>query len=413
MPVERAPFVAPEPIVTKETTSDRNAALLAGFLGWTLDAFDFFLVVYCLTAIGKEFHRSDVEMAFSITLTLVFRPVGAFIFGLLADRYGRRLPLMIDLVFFSVVEVATAFAPNYATFMVLRALFGIGMGGEWGVGSSLALEKVPARLRGFFGGLLMQGYSSGNLLAALCFYGLFDRWGWRPMFLLGGAPALLAIFVRMRVTESEVWKETKAQDWSALRQAVIVNWKVLFYIVAIMTFMALGSHGTLDMYPTFLQRFWHFDPSKRALISALGSVGAICGGILFSWLSDFRGRKQTIIAGLLLSIAMIPLWAWAPNAVLLAAGAFLINFMFQGAFGVFPAHLAELSPDNVRGFFVGFGHQFGVLLSGVIVVIQPLLAEHLPYPTAMAITAGSVFAGGAIVTALGKEKAARAFGTGE
>jgi SHS family lactate transporter-like MFS transporter len=410
MPIEPAPVIIPDAALVKKASSDQNAAVLAGFLGWTLDAFDFFLVVYCLTAIGKEFHRSDVEMAFSITLTLVFRPVGAFIFGLLADRYGRRLPLMIDLVFFSVVEVATAFAPNYSSFMVLRALFGIGMGGEWGVGSSLALEKVPPRLRGLFGGLLMQGYSVGNLLAALCFFTLFDRWGWRPMFLLGGAPALLAIFVRMRVKESEIWKETKAQDWSQLRQLIIANWKVFLYILVLMTFMALGSHGTLDMYPTFLQRFWHLDPSRRAMISAIASVGAICGGIIFSWLSDFKGRKLTIVAGLLLSIAMIPLWAMAPNVALLAAGAFLINFMFQGAWGVIPAHLAELSPDTIRGFLVGFGHQCGVLLSGSIVVIQPLLAEHMPYPTAMAITAGTVFAGAAVVTALGKEMRARVFG---
>jgi SHS family lactate transporter-like MFS transporter len=413
MPAEPAPAIAPDPRVIKKASSDQNAAVLAGFLGWTLDAFDFFLVVYCLTAIGKEFHRSDVEMAFSITLTLVFRPVGAFIFGLLADRYGRRLPLMLDLVFFSVVEVATAFAPNYATFLVLRALFGIGMGGEWGVGSSLALEKVPPRLRGFFGGLLMQGYSAGNLLAALCFFTLFSRWGWRPMFLLGGAPALLAIFVRMRVKESEAWKETKAQDWRQLRRMIFAHWKVFLYIVVLMTFFALGSHGTLDMYPTFLQRYWHFDPSRRAMISAIASVGAICGGIIFSWLSDSKGRKLTIIAGLLLSVAMIPLWAWAPNAALLAAGAFLINFMFQGAWGVIPAHLAELAPDTIRGFLVGFGHQCGVLLSGSIVVIQPLLAEHMPYPAAMAITAGTVFAGAAIVTALGKEKRARVFGAVE
>src|ERR1700677_1867407 len=175
------------------SASDHRSALTAGFLGWTLDAFDFFLVTLCLTAIGKEFHRSDQDIALSLTATLAFRPVGAFLFGLLADRYGRRLPLMIDLVFYSVVEVATAFAPGYKSFLILRALFGIGMGGEWGVGSSLALEKVPPRLRGLFGGLLMQGYSAGNLLAALCFFTLFDRWGWRPMFLLGGAPALLAI----------------------------------------------------------------------------------------------------------------------------------------------------------------------------------------------------------------------------
>ncbi len=412
MPFEGVQTAAELTVEKQTASSDRNAAMVAGFLGWTLDAFDFFLVIYCLTAIGKDFHRSDLEMAFSITLTLAFRPVGAFIFGLLADRYGRRLPLMIDLVFFSVVEVATAFTTSYTSFLILRALFGIGMGGEWGVGSSLALEKVPARLRGLFGGLLMQGYSAGNLLAAVCFFTLFDRWGWRPMFLLGGAPALLAIFVRMRVKESEVWEKSKENDWTALCQSIGSHWKLFLYIVLLMTFMALGSHGTLDMYPTFLQRYWHLNPSNRAVVSAIASIGAMCGGVLFSWLSDHRGRKLTIIAGLLLSIAMIPLWVMSPSVVLLVAGAFLINFMFQGAWGVIPAHLAELAPDSARGFIVGFGHQCGVLISGSIVMIQAFLAQRMSYPAAMGITAGTVFAGAAIVTALGREKRARAFGAG-
>jgi MFS transporter, SHS family, lactate transporter len=399
MPVEGIPATGPVSGIVEASSS-----------GWTLDAFDYFLVVFCLTAIGKEFHRSDFEMAISITLTLAFRPVGAFIFGLLADRYGRRLPLMIDLVFFSVIEVATAFAPNYTSFLILRALFGIGMGGEWGVGSSLALEKVPPRLRGFFGGLLMQGYSLGNLLAALCYFTLFQSWGWRPLFLLGGAPALLAIFVRMRVKESEVWEKTKAPDWRQLRKSILAEWKIFVYILVLMTFMTLCSHGVGDMYPTFLERYWHFGPSKRAAISGFASVGAICGGLLFSWWSDFKGRRLTIVVGLLLGIAVIPLWAMAPSSTLLITGAFLINFMLQGAWGVIPAHLAELSPDSIRGFMVGFAHQCGVLISGSIVMIQALLAEHLSYPATMAITTGVVFAGASVVAALGKEKRARTFG---
>lgn len=243
MPLDGVATTSAGPGIAEVSSADRNAAVAAGFLGWTLDAFDYFLVVFCLTAIGKEFHRADFDMAISITLTLAFRPVGAFIFGLLADRYGRRLPLMIDLIFFSVIEVATAFAPNYTSFLILRALFGIGMGGEWGVGSSLALEKVPPRLRGFFGGLLMQGYSLGNLLAALCYFTLFQRWGWRPLFLLGGAPALLAIFVRMRVKESEVWEKTKAPDWRHLWKSILAEWKIFVYILVLMTFMTLCSTG--------------------------------------------------------------------------------------------------------------------------------------------------------------------------
>jgi MFS transporter, SHS family, lactate transporter len=410
MPAEVA-VLAPALPDTKSAPSDQNAAVIASFLGWTLDAFDYFLVIYCLTAIGKDFGRTDLEMAFSITLTLAFRPVGAFIFGLLADRYGRRLPLMLDLVFFSVIEVATAFAPTYTSFLVLRALFGIGMGGEWGAGASLTMEKVPPRLRGIFSGILNQGYSVGNLLAALCFFTLFPRWGWRPMFLLGGLPALLAIFIRLRVKESEVWEKTRASDWSHLGQTILSHWKIFLYIVLLMTFMNLSSHGVQDMYPTFLQRYWHFNSSKRALISAVAGVGAIIGSFIFAWFSDFKGRRRTIIAGLLLAMAMIPLWALAPNLTVLVAGAFLINFMVQGSWGVIPAHLAELSPDSIRGFLPGFAYQCGVLLSSSIVMIQALIARHMSYPATMAITAIVVFTGGCIVAGIGKERHARTFGT--
>lgn len=213
--------------------SDHWAALMASFLGWTLDAFDFFLVAFCLTAIGNEFHKPDKAIALSITLTLAFRPVGAFLFGLVADRYGRRLPLMVDLIFYSVVEVATGFAPNFASFLVLRALFGIGMGGEWGVGASLAMEKVPAKWRGVLSGLLQQGYALGNLLAAGCYLIFFPRWGWRPLFFLGGLPALLALFVRFRVKESEVWQKSKHESWGQLGASIAQHWKLFLYITEI------------------------------------------------------------------------------------------------------------------------------------------------------------------------------------
>src|SRR5919197_4384085 len=211
------------------TPRDQGAAVVAGFLGWTLDAFDFFLVVMTLTAIAREFGRSDAAIAASIGLTLMFRPVGAFIFGLLADRYGRKLPLMADLVFYSVIEVLSGLAPNYATFLVLRALFGIGMGGEWGVGASLVMEKVPPRLRGVVSGLLQQGYAAGYLLAALCYFFVFPHWGWRPLFFLGGLPALLALFVRARVQESEVWRATPPESWGGAGRAIRRHAGVFLY----------------------------------------------------------------------------------------------------------------------------------------------------------------------------------------
>ncbi len=384
--------------------ADARAAWLAGFLGWTLDAFDFFLVAYCLTAIGKEFHRSDAQVALSITLTLAFRPVGAFLFGLMADRYGRRLPLMIDLVFYAVVEVATGFAPNFTTFLVLRALFGIGMGGEWGVGSSLAMEKVPVRFRGVLSGLLQQGYALGNLLAALCFLLLFDRVGWRPLFFIGGLPAILALFVRMGVKESEVWERAKPPNWGTLWRAILSNWKLFAYLTLFMTMMNLSSHGTQDLFPAFLQRYWHLPTTTRSLISMLSMVGAIAGGLTVGRLSDHYGRRKSLVVSLLLAIVVTPLWAYAPNLALLAMGAFLIQFFVQGAWGVIPAHLNELAPNAIRGFLPGFAYQCGVLLSSYVTTAEATLAEYISYANAMALTAVVVFALAAVFAMIGREK---------
>jgi SHS family lactate transporter-like MFS transporter len=238
--MDQAPLTVPE---AEGSGSGHRAAVFAGFLGWTLDAFDFFLVGLSLTAIAAEFHKTNADIALSIALTLGFRPVGAFIFGLLADRYGRRLPLMLDLVFYSIVEVLSGLAPNYWTFMVLRALFGIGMGGEWGVGASLAMEKVPPRLRGVLSGLLQEGYATGYLLAAGCYFFVFPRWGWRPMFFIGGLPALLAIYVRLHVKESEIWEKTKHESWGQLGRAIASHWKLFIYLVLLMMMMNFNIYG--------------------------------------------------------------------------------------------------------------------------------------------------------------------------
>ncbi len=397
-------------IPTVSQGTDHRAALLAGFLGWTLDAFDFFLVVFSLTAIASEFHKDDKAIALSITLTLAFRPVGAFLFGLLADRYGRRLPLILDLIFYSAVEVATGFSTNYTTFLVLRALFGIGMGGEWGVGASLAMEKVPPRLRGLLSGFLQEGYAAGYLLAAVCYFFVFPRWGWRPMFFIGGLPALLAIYVRLHVKESEVWEKTKKESWSALGRAIVSHWKLFLYLTVLLMAMNLTSHGTQDMYPTFLQRQWGFSPSTRAVITAISMVGAIIGGIVFGFFSDRFGRRRAMIAALILAVLITPLWAYAPSTGLLVLGAFLIQFMVQGAWGIIPAHLAELSPDSMRGFMPGFAYQCGVLLAGSVAYIEALMAQRMSYATAMAATAAIVFTFAAIVAALGHEHRGIRFG---
>src|SRR5947209_3514792 len=391
---------------------DHRAAVTAGFLGWTLDAFDFFLVVFTLTAIAREFGKTDAELALTLTVTLAFRPVGAFIFGLMADRYGRRLPLMIDLVFFSIIEILSGLAPSYWTFLVLRALFGIGMGGEWGVGASLAMEKVPPRLRGVLSGLLQEGYAVGYLLAAVCYFFVFPRWGWRPLFFIGGLPALLVVYVRFGVKESEVWERTKHATWGELGRGIASHWRTLLYLVALMAMMNFASHGTQDMYPTFLERDWGFSPQMRSLVTGISMVGAITGGLLFGLLSDRWGRRRAMILAFVLAVLVIPLWAFAPSLALLVAGAFLMQFMVQGAWGVIPAHITELSPDSVRGFLPGFAYQCGVLIAGTIAYIEAVFAARTSYAKAMALVALVVFTVAAVVAGLGRERRGITFGEG-
>jgi SHS family lactate transporter-like MFS transporter len=394
----------------RSASGDQTATVAAGFLGWTLDAFDFFLVVMTLTSIGKEFGRSDAAIALSLTLTLAFRPVGAFIFGLLADRYGRKIPLMADLVFYSVVEVLTGLAPNFGTFLVLRALFGIGMGAEWGVGASLVMEKVPVRLRGVMSGLLQQGYAAGYLLAALCYLLVFPHWGWRPLFFIGGLPALLALFVRARVQESEVWRETHHRDWAHLGRAIASHWPLFLYLTVLMALMNMVSHGTQDMYPTFLQRDWGLGPATRAGLTAFSQVGALAGGVICGLFSDRLGRRRTIGVALLGAVLTIPIWAFAPALPLLWLGAFVMQFFVQGAWGVIPAHINELAPNGVRGFLPGFAYQCGVAVASQIPHVQALFAAHTTYAQAMALSAALVFVLGGIVAAVGPERRGIAFG---
>jgi MFS transporter, SHS family, lactate transporter len=397
---------------TPNKVDGHRAAVVASFLGWTLDAFDFFLVTYTLTAIAKEFGRPDKAIALSLTLTLMFRPVGAFIFGLMADRFGRRIPLMVDLVFYSIVEVATGLVHSYTAFLVLRALFGIGMGGEWGVGASLAMEKAPANRRGIFSGLLQEGYACGNLLAAVCYFFVFPRWGWRPMFFIGGIPALLALYVRMNVTESEVWERTRHthRDWSAYVRGIFSHWKLFLYLFVFMAMMNFISHGTQDMYPTFLKRDWSFTPQRVAIVTMIANVGAITGGIVFGHFSDSIGRRKAIIIALCLAIVAIPLWAYAPTLPLLVLGGFTMQFMVQGAWGVIPAHINELAPDSARGFLPGFAYQCGVAVAGTVAYIEAVFADHMTYATAMALTAVTVFTLGAIAAWAGRERHGVAFG---
>jgi SHS family lactate transporter-like MFS transporter len=297
-------------------------------------------------------------------------------------------------------------------FLILRALFGIGMGGEWGVGASLAMEKAPKHRRGILSGFLQEGYACGNLLAAICFYFVFPRWGWRPMFFIGGVPALLALYVRTFVKESEVWERTRHKHKSFREYAAEIgsHWKLFLYLFILMMFMNFVSHGTQDMYPTFLKREWQFTPQRVAIVTAIANIGAITGGIIFGHFSDRIGRRRSIVTALILAIFAIPLWAFAPTVGLLVTGGFIMQFMVQGAWGVIPVHINELAPDSVRGFLPGFAYQCGVAVAGTVAYIEAVFADHMPYSRAMAFTAATVFTLGAIAAWLGKERHGVAFG---
>jgi SHS family lactate transporter-like MFS transporter len=374
------------------TARGSGAAVAASFLGWTLDAFDFFLVVISVPAIAAEFHQPIKAVALSLTLTLLFRPLGAAIFGLMAERYGRRLPLMIDLVFFSIIEIATGFAPTFTAFLVLRALFGIGMGGEWGVGSALAMEKAPSARRGIVSGLLQEGYATGYLLAAVCSFFVLPRWGWRPMFYIGGLPALLAIFVRFRVTESEVWERTRHASWGSLFDGVLSQWRLFLGLVLLMTMMNLVSHGTQDLYPTFLQKQHNFDPGTVSWIVIVANLGAIAGGLIFGHVSEKIGRVNAITVAALIALPALPLWAFASTPILLAVGAFIMQVAVQGAWGVIPAHLNELSPGAARATIPAFVYQAGNFLASYNGPFQAQIAQANGgnYGFALALIAGVV-----------------------
>jgi MFS transporter, SHS family, lactate transporter len=398
----------------EELRKGHPPAVIAGFSGWLLDAFDFFLVTICLTSIAKDFHKSDAQIALVITMTMAFRPVGGFVFGILGDRYGRRIPLMINIGVFAVAEILTGLAPSYTVLLIVRALFGVVMGGNWGVGASLAMESAPAGKRGVLSGLLQEGYAAGNVLAAVSFLLLFNRVGWRPLFFLGSLPAILLVFfIRFRVKESAVWQKSSRSkvSWTVQRSEILSHWKLFLYLLLFMTMMLFASHGTQDMYPTFLQRQWHFSPARRSAITALSGIGAILGGVVFGHFSDKWGRRKAIIIAFFLGALVIPVWAYAANQVLLIVGAFLMQFMVQGAWGVIPAHLAELSPDSVRALLPGFAYQSAGVLASSVVFIEAVYAQKTSYATAMALTAISVFVLASLMALAGRERHGAEFGS--
>lgn len=359
-------------------TPAQRSIVIASFLGWMLDAFDFFLMVFVLKRIAGDFGTDVKSITEAIFLTLAMRPVGAFLFGRLADHYGRRPALMASVLLYSGMELASAFAPSLRAFLILRALYGIAMGGEWGVGASLAFESVPVRSRGMVSGMLQAGYPTGYLLASVVFGLLFEHIGWRGMFMVGAAPALLVLYIRSKVPESATWTASQAAPKArSLLASLSGHWLLALYAIALMTCFNFFSHGTQDIYPRYLQSEHHIVGFKLSTIVVIYNIGAMLGGIAFGSVSQRIGRRWAIGLAAALSLPLLPLWAFSVQPVWIGLGAFLMQFCVQGAWGVIPVHLNELSPPSIRGTFPGFTYQIGNFLAALNLPLQSGIAESL------------------------------------
>ena len=397
------------------TRSQRNV-VIAAYLGWTLDAFDFFLMVFMFKDISAELHSSMQVVSTAVLLTLAMRPVGAYLFGRLGDRFGRKPTLTWNILAFSFLEMASGFAPTMTTLLTIRALFGIAMGGEWGVGSALAMETIPPSARGFVSGLLQSGYPSGYFLASLAVYLLYDRLGWRYMFVLGAIPAVLVFFIRRGIDESPAWLEQRHTPRLGIFAVLRRDWKLAVYGIVLMTAFNFFSHGSQDAYPSmFLKIQHHFDTHLSSMITAIANIGAICGGILFGSLSEKIGRRRTVMIAALMALPALPFWAFGMTPLVLAAGAFMMQVAVQGAWGVIPVHLNELSPPEIRATFPGFVYQLGNLLAASNLNLQVAIAEAHgnEYGRAMATVVGTVSVIIVLLMLFGPERRGAAMSTAQ
>jgi len=382
---------------TKEPWSPaQRRTLFAGVGSWAMDAFDFFVLVFVLSTMADAFRITVLTASLAITFTLIARPIGALIFGPLAEKFGRKPVLIANIAVFAAIELATAASPNFTTFFILRVVYGVAMGGVWGVASALTMETIPRHARGTVSGLFQAGYPLGYLIASIV-YGLFGvAVGWRGMFVIGALPVLLAVYIYFKVDESPVWLASRGvagrSAHTKIWPAIVKNWPVLLFAVILMAAFNYFSHGTQDLYPTFLKLQHGFAPSTISIIAICYNIAAILGALLAGTLSERFGRKRIIILFAALALPCIPLWAFATGSVALGIGAFLVQFMVQGAWGVIPAYLNELVPEGTRAVLPGFVYQLGNVIAAPNATIQALIAtsNHGNYGLALAIVAGSV-----------------------
>jgi MFS transporter, SHS family, lactate transporter len=390
-------------------------AVVSGILGWVLDAFDFFVVVFLFDILAEHFHVSKASVVYTLTLTLAMRPLGALFFGALADRFGRKRPLISCVLYFSLLTVLTGLAPNYLIFVICRALYGIGMGGYWGIGASYAMESSPRRFRGVLSGMMQAGYPMGYLLASVAMQTLTPAFGWRSVFFVGAPVALLVVVLTLFAPESEAWKQHQPASMGQIFNSLLRHKRMFFYLLLMMSVLLCLSHGTQDLYPDFLKSISGIAAKSvfgmKALygIPILYNIGAIVGALIFGQLSQKIGRRYAIMLALVIALLSIPAWAFGTSLGVLVVGSYLMQTGVQGAFGVIPAHLNELSPDAVRSLFPGFVYQLGVLLASPATAVEFLLRDHFGYPWALTMFEASVIVLMIVIFWFGPEARDRSF----
>ena len=385
-------------------------AVASGILGWILDAYFFFVLIFLIDTLAAKFGVSKGAIVWSISVTLATRPLGALILGALADRFGRKVPLIACVLFFSAVSVLTPFAPSFHAFLLLRAMYGVGMGGYWGIGASLVMESSPVPWRGLFSGILQAGYSGGYLLAAAAVLTVVPRLGWQDAFLLGTLPAVLIVLLAALAAEPEAWKRNRVREWGEGFKTLFRHKGLLAYLVLLMTVITCFSHGSQDLYPDFLRSARGFSSGAVSNLAILYNVGAILGALAIGQLSEKIGRRWSMIAALGLALVALPAWAFATSLAMLAAGAFMMQFGVQGVFGVVPAHLNELSPPSVRSSFPGVVYQLGTLIGAPSVGLEFALRQRIGYSRALASFELAAIGVLALVCLIGPERKGRDLG---
>ncbi|CAF1083392.1 unnamed protein product [Adineta steineri] len=400
----KPPLIVPEnPIKLLRMLNRRQAALfLVGFLAWTFDAFDFFAVTLNIIPIGKSYNRTTTDITWGITITLMLRAIGAIIFGIAGDRFGRKWPFIVNIVLYALIEIGTGFCRTYGQFIGLRAVFGIAMGGIYGNCAATALEDAPIAARGLLSGLLQQGYACGYLLAAAFNVAITDhqRYGWRALFWFGGCPPLLVALWRVFLPETDAFLNVKKEREAiananictdptikppssmrlflrTVRPALVEHWPMLIYLVLMMAGFNFLSHGSQDLYPTFLSSTLQFSHSLVTITTIVANIGAIIGGMTIGYFSSFFGRRLSILVVLIIGGLLIPAYL-LPRDKTIMVGAFFQQMCVQGAWGVVPIHLMELSPGQFRSFVVGTAYQLGNLISSASSTIEAKAGQQFP-----------------------------------